>query len=354
MESATAAGHQVRIIDAGAWRPAIDVVKSQLDQLPPDLVVLSGPLEAVKNMRAYAELVKVPKIIVGDHWLLLKNDEFPLPVIGGAPETVLGEVLSKLGMEDVPRREGLVEDADLLAYPNFSWVPTEIYSTPLPYGATVEQWKLRLDVETERGGKPFSVKYLIDELTYLRMRYAMDGVRFIGHIADDTKRIIGLCEMLRETDLCLSHTWICDVTPRENELARLGRMKDNGCTAIRIPLHDAGKFKDEKLQACVQTCKAIDLPVFVEFKIGWPTDDEEGYLGAVEFCRINEIECLPVIAPPEELLPVEGYFAAEARTQFLEKPTRYPAINRSIYSNIQLLGAWHAMRMEDADSLKEL
>lgn len=356
MAELTAEGHQVKMIDNYAWRAAMDVVGDDIKRNTPELILMWGPLESLKNVRKYAEAAKdaCPVLIVGDHWKHLPWKELPYPRLLGAPEAVLGDMISG-GDFSFNQRTGHVVSVDGTPYPAYGFMSFDPYPPSLPYGPLVEGWKLRVDVEADRFGKPFSAEYLVDLVKYLRLRYAMDGVRFVGNLVDEAKRAVDFCNLLRTTDLCLSVQWMCDVNYHAIEYGRMQRMRDNNCVAVRIPIKDVTLFTNDyerkALEASVHVAQVLNMPVFVEFKVGYPTDTIEGYRAAVEFSKITETECRPILASPLDLLE-HGKLSAQKKGQLWERVDLVPSVNVSPWSTAKLLGLRELMAREDLDSLK--
>ncbi len=351
-----AEGHQVKFLDNYAWRAAMDVVGDDIKRNTPELILMWGPLESLKNMRKYADAAKdaCPVLVVGDHWKHVPWVDLPFPRLLGALEALLGDLLGRRDF-DFRQKTGHVNSPNVLPYPAYSFMSFDPYPPALPYGSVAEQWKLRLDIEADRLGKPFSAKYLVELVKYLRLRYAMDGVRFVGNLVDDPKRAVEFCSLLRTSDLCLSVGWICDVNYHAIEYGRMQRMKDNGLAAIRIPIKNVQVFTSDyerkALEASVHVAQVLDVPVFVEFKVGYPEDSIEAYRAAVEFTRITETECRPIIATPQDLLE-NLKLTSQRKKQLWNRIDRTPALNMSPWSTPKFLGLRELMAREDLDSIR--
>lgn len=351
----TAEGNQAKVIDNYAWRTAMDVVGDDIQRNTPELILMWGPIESLHNLRAYADAAKnaCPVLVVGDHWRYVPWKQLPYPRLLGAPETVLGDILNR-GNFKFKQKTGLVRSPNRLPYTPYNWLSFDPYLPGIPYGPQAEQWRLRLDVEADRLGQPFSAQYLVELLKYLRIRYGMDGVRFIGNLVDDPKRTVEFCSLLRTSDLPLAISWICDVNYHAIEYGRMQRMKDNGCAGIRLSIKNVDVFTNEyerkALGAACHVAQVLDIPVFVEFKVGYPTDTLQAYVAAVEFCRVTEIEPRPILATPLHLLK-NIKLSPQRLKQLWKRIDRTPALNMSPWSTPKFLGLRELVAREDLESL---
>ena len=350
-----AEGGQVKFLDNYAWRAAMDVVGDDIRRNTPELILMWGPLESLRNIRRYADAAKdaCPVLIVGDHWKYVPWVELPFPRLLGAPESILGNVLTR-GDYKFKQKTGRAYGVNRLPYAPYNWLSLDPYPPGIPYGPQAEQWKLRLDVEADRLGKPFSAKYLVELVKYLRIRHGMDGVRFIGNLVDEPKRAVEFCSLMRTSDLCLALSWICDIDYHAIEYGRMQRMKDNNCVGVRLPIKNVDVFTSDyerkALEAAVNVGKVLDIPVFVEFKVGYPSDSIEAYRAAVEFTRITEIECRPIIATPQDLLE-NLKLSPQRKKQLWNHIGRVPSLNMSPWRTPTFLGLRELMAREDLDEL---
>jgi hypothetical protein len=219
--------------------------------------------------------------------------------------------------------------------------------SPLPYGEKPETWKRRLDVWLEWFGKRFSPRYVVDELAYFRLRHAIDGVRFVGFPLSYIPWTYDFRKLLRRADLALCMSFVCDIDIHAIDLVRIRWARDNNFVALRVPLRSASQFRDlegEALAGTIEACHALDVPIYVEFKVGWFEDTVEDYLAAVQFCKNHELECRPQRIMPHEALQ----YATQLNWLKITEP-----VNLSNFTDVELLGLVEAMKVEDEDAIEE-
>ena len=326
-------GNSVKALDNWLWRENESVVVDAATRERPDLFLLHGLVpEAAPYMQQLSERLHA---IHPDVKQEVTGDWSQVPKIRRLKNVGVRK-LPRIGPSNVP-------------YPQYGWLNMEPYweKSPLPYGEKPETWKHRVDVWLQWWGKPFPAKYIVDELTYFRLRHEIDGVRFIGFPFSNIQWAYEFRKLLRRSDLSLCMSFVGDIDVHAIDAGRVRWARDNNFVALRILLRSASEFigtQGEALAAALDVCHALNVAAYVEFKVGWFEDKVEDYLAAVQFCKNHELECRPQRIMPHDALSN----ATQLNWSKIAEPT-----NLSNFRTVELLGLVQAMKAEDEEAIED-
>jgi anaerobic magnesium-protoporphyrin IX monomethyl ester cyclase len=323
-------------VDINAHRYHEDQVRSILQSIKFDVVLIGGQIPVYKRIIVYADLIKEINhnavIIAGGSAamsvpeLLLHNSKVDV-VCAGEGEKVIIALLKELKnnkLEDLKHIKGfyykisgeilfsgkpdMLSDLDLESdIPAYDLLPMEIYlSNPIiGFGKDIDFISSR--------GCPFSctfcyqpwgshfrahsVDLIIDTLKYLKKNYEIDFVSFQDdEFMAQKSRVYEFCEQVRKQipDLL----WSC--TGRVNLVKDdiVSAMKNAGCVSISYGfesgsprmLKSMNKIATiEQMENVVKINRKYGMMLPVSFIIGMPGEDNGSCSETVEFCIRNEI-----------------------------------------------------------------
>lgn len=323
-------------IDVNAFRYNEKKLRSILNEIEFDIVLIGGLIPVYKRIILYAQMIKEinPRavIIAGGSAamsvpeILLRNSMVDV-VCAGEGEKVLIDLLNGLEKEQLENLTGiagfyfkidgeiiytgppdLLNDLDRDSeIPAYDLIPMEIYlSNPIVgFGRDV-------DFISSRGcpfectfcyqpwGKSFrghSVDFVLSALSYLREKYHIDFVSF----QDDEfmarpKRVYEFCEKVQNRIPGL--LWSC--TGRVNFINDdiVKAMRDSGCVSISYGLESGSPrmlksmnkmVSIEQMETAIKTNRKFGMMLPVSFIIGMPGEDEDSCRETVEFCVVNKL-----------------------------------------------------------------
>ncbi len=323
-------------VDINAYRYSNEQVKSILQSIKFDFVLIGGLIPVYKRIILYADMIKEINpnavIIAGGSaamsvpQLLLQNSKVDV-VCAGEGEKVIIDLLEGLEshkLEDLAYIKGfhykmngeilysgspdLLHDLDLESdVPAYDLLPMEIYlSNP------VVGFGRDIDFISSRGcpfsctfcyqpwGSHFrahSVELIVETLKFLKRNYKIDFVSFQDdEFMAKKNRVYEFCEKLSKhiPDLL----WSC--TGRVNLVKDdiVGTMRNAGCISISYGfesgsprmLKNMNKIATiEQMENAIRTNRKFGIMLPVSFIIGMPGEDEESCRETVEFCVRNEM-----------------------------------------------------------------
>jgi anaerobic magnesium-protoporphyrin IX monomethyl ester cyclase len=270
----------------------------------------------------------------------------------------------------------LIEDLDTLPYPAWNMIPVEEYFkwSPIPLSPDALSCKRRIDVISERGCpnnctfcfhngmgqhrvRFNSVKYVVEMIRKLRIRYAVDFISFLDeNMLCNRERTMDLCNALEDAGLTDVIKWGCLGTVRDVDNILLAKMRRAGCTYISYGAESMNQqilnsmrkgITPEMIDKALHETAEAQINPIMTFILGYPGETVDSILDSVRFWAKYNIQCDPFLIQPypstDLFKEYEGKIAydyegdLQAWVKKLGDATEF-TVNLSNFSTPELLG----------------
>lgn len=418
-------GYDVKILDLPALGLSEDILPEIVSKEKPDVVGITALTPAIDEAIKTAELVKktdsnVPIVLGGAHGTILPEETLRSApaidvVVRGEGEQTMLELVKALdedrmaGLNDVrgityrsgefirsnPERAPIL-DLDSLPFPAFHLLSMDKYRLHPPFGQRLPA----MPIITSRGcpyrcifcsksvfGSKYcgnSADYVIAEIQLLIEKFGIKEIKFYDDVFTlDKKRIISLCNKLKELDLDIP--WTCETRVNLVNDKLLKIMKDSGCYMIEYGIESGNQTilnnlrKDITLEQIIDAFKltqAAGIDTVAYFMIGSPGETPDTIRDTIDFAKKIDPDfvqfSLTTPYPGTDLYDLaikEGYVPTEWKKYVYAdlKSLDYPSFktatlsqeelrkwNKKAYSSFYLRGSYIWKRTKKMGSMKDL
>lgn len=338
---------EVSILDA-TFHPSMSYVSSRIEKEKPDIVGIYFDTIMYNDGLKIAEIAKKFCSFVvagGPHATILPDtliDHVDVVVIGEGEETVK-EIVEKYPERDFSQIKGIwykknneiirtpprppLENLDALEFPARDLFEFEKYikhwhtldsintnirganilaSRGCPYNCSFCQPTLRRIFGEKVRTR--SIGNIIDEIKYLKEKYAIDALFFHDDtLTADSKWITQFCEKLRRDDLEI--LWSCNARINTLNKELMKTMYDLGLRQLHIGVESGSQrvldevyqkgIKIGDIHRVIDDAREIGIRILCFFMIGAPTETEKEIKQTIRFaCSLNATEITATICSP--------------------------------------------------------
>lgn len=187
------------------------------------------------------------------------------------------------------------EDIDTIPFPNLDLTVIEPYfaNSPLQLGKEAKNCKRRIDVLWERGNRRNSPDYMVSQVRYFRLKYAIDFVNILDrNFLVDLPRASEFAEKFQQEDFYGSVVFGIRVEPKDVEYPILKKLKEARCMFVILQGTENYLRKDSATsEKAAFDLKLVGVDRIASFEL-LPQADIEDILEFVWYCIRHDMQPL--------------------------------------------------------------